>query len=492
MYYNEKHKKRVIERGDGYTYIGSYRRKEETIDGKNKKHNANYIRVKCPYCGNEYDVQNCDFFIRKIICGSCCNLYENSFAYHIQMELGEGLNKYWDWKENDLNPYLIYVGSSTNKVKLKCNKTNYHDNYTMFPNMFKRGDRCPQCTNHHGNVHPNESFGQWLIDEFGKNAIKKYWSPKNTLDPFKLSKGSDKYIIWMLCKEKDYHNDNGGYETTPNEFYRGNRCPYCSGHKTHPKDSFGQWLIDTYGNNAVEKYWSSKNTINPFEISPNSHKNIWIYCQEKDYHNDNGGYKTSPNSFYRGQRCGYCYNSKIHPLDSFGMLYPEKAKYWSKNNKKTPFEVAPKTTRKYKFICEKCGEEFERNLNDLNRIDSGVVCINCNSSSLEQATKNVLDGYNIKYEREYKYNDLKGIRGGILRFDFYLPKYNTVIECQGEQHKKRIKGWQTEEGFKIQKQNDLLKRNYCDENDIKLIEIWYNEINDIENILIEKLHIENN
>ena len=39
MYYNEEHKKKIIERGDGYTYIGSYHRNEETIDGKNKNKN---------------------------------------------------------------------------------------------------------------------------------------------------------------------------------------------------------------------------------------------------------------------------------------------------------------------------------------------------------------------------------------------------------------------------------------------------------------------
>ena len=41
MYFNEKHKERVESRGDGYTYIGSYHRNEETIDGKNKNKNKN-------------------------------------------------------------------------------------------------------------------------------------------------------------------------------------------------------------------------------------------------------------------------------------------------------------------------------------------------------------------------------------------------------------------------------------------------------------------
>lgn len=38
IYQNEEHKRRVIERGDGYEYIGSYHRNEVTLDGKNQNH----------------------------------------------------------------------------------------------------------------------------------------------------------------------------------------------------------------------------------------------------------------------------------------------------------------------------------------------------------------------------------------------------------------------------------------------------------------------
>lgn len=82
MYYNKEHKK-VVE-GRGYGYIGSYKVDEITIDGKNKNKRNNYIRVKCPYCGNEYDTQT-GTFKNGINCANCCNKYENSFAYHIQL-----------------------------------------------------------------------------------------------------------------------------------------------------------------------------------------------------------------------------------------------------------------------------------------------------------------------------------------------------------------------------------------------------------------------
>lgn len=488
MYYNEEHEEMVNNRGDKYTYIGSYNRKEETIDGKNKKLNTMFIRVKCPYCNKEYDIR-LDSFKRGAKCARCCNFYENSFAYYIQVELGEPLNKYWDWGKNDVNPYCISKGFG-DEVWIKCTKTDYHDSYLTTVSDFKRGCRCPYCVSK--KVHTKDSFGQWLINTYGDNAIEKYWSKNNILNPFKLAKNNNTKKIWILCQNKEYHNDYGGYKTTANIFYQGNRCSYCHSKKIHPKDSFGQWAIDNIDEDFMVKYWSSKNTINPFEITIQSRKKIILYCQEKDYHNDEGGYLTTPKLFYNGIRCGYCGNQKVHVKDSFGYLYPEKAKYWSLNNDKSPYEVAPHSDKKYKFICEKCGEEFKKSLHSLNYLNYGVICKECGASQLEQSTKEILDKYNIKYKREYSYDDLFGIGNKNLRFDFYLPDYNLLIECQGIQHKEWQKGWQTKKDFERQLEHDRRKKEYAKEHNINLLEIWYYDIDNIEDILIKRLQIKNN
>lgn len=414
MYYNEKHNQIVISRGDNYTYICSYKCNEITIDNKNKKMNQNYIRVKCPYCGKEYDV-SLSSFKRESKCAHCCNSYEKSFAYYIQQELKEPLNKYWDWEKNTVNPYLIYKskGGKYGKVWIKCTKTDYHDSY----------------------------------------------------------------------------------ETLPNNFYNGTRCPYCSGQKVHPKDSFAQWLINTYGNDAIKKYWSEKNDelgINPWKISPHSGETVWILCQEKDYHNDNNGYPITPANFYNGKRCPYCvnHNGKVHPKDSFGTLYPSKAKHWSEKNDKSPFEVAPKSGDKCKFICQECGKEFDRSLLALNARNCGVYCTDCNNSQLEETTKRILQKYNIEYKREIKYEGLLGIGGRNLSYDFYLPKYNLLLELQGEQHEHYCKGLhKTKKDFERQLEHDKRKREYAKQHNIKLLEIWYYDIDNIENILVKELNL---
>ena len=204
-----------------------------------------------------------------------------------------------------------------------------------------------------------------------------------------------------------------------------------------------------------------------------------------------GGYPITPTNFYNGNRCPYCSNhhGKVHPKDSFGTLYPSKAKHWSSNNNKTAFEVSSRSGDKYKFICENCGEEFDKRLADLNRSNCGVICNNCNSSSLEQKTKEILEKYNIKYKREVSFENLLGEGNSPLRFDFYLPDYNVLIECQGIQHERWIEGWITKEGFERQLEHDERKYKWCKENNKTLIEIWYDSIDNIENILIFQLNL---
>lgn len=175
MYFNEKHKQMVENRG--YIYIGSYDRKEVTLDSKNKKMNKIHIRVKCPYCKTEYDIDMYNFK-DGANCKFCCNKYENSFAYYIEEELNLNLNDYWDWEENGrlgINPWNI-TKQSHETIYIWCQDKWYHGSYKTAPNRFYKGNRCTYCVNK--KVHPKDSFAQWGIDTFGKDFLDKYWSNK--------------------------------------------------------------------------------------------------------------------------------------------------------------------------------------------------------------------------------------------------------------------------------------------------------------------------
>ena len=104
--------------------------------------------------------------------------------------------------------------------------------------------------------------------------------------------------------------------------------------------------------------------------------------------------------------------------------------------------------------------------------ESGIEVL----SSGETAVCKWLEKHNIPFEREYSFKDLMG-DGGRLRFDFKIKDKSIVIEFQGAQHYKIIEHFGGEEQFKKQVRYDNIKRAYCKNHNIKLIEIPYNYTN---------------
>jgi hypothetical protein len=97
---------------------------------------------------------------------------------------------------------------------------------------------------------------------------------------------------------------------------------------------------------------------------------------------------------------------------------------------------------------------------------------------------------NEDYISQKEFDGLVGLGNGNLSYDFYLPKYNLLIEFQGMQHKKYHKGFHKEkDDFVKQIEHDRLKKQYCLDNYINLLEIWYDEMDNIEEILNRELLI---
>ena len=71
-----------------------------------------------------------------------------------------------------------------------------------------------------------------------------------------------------------------------------------------------------------------------------------------------------------------------------------------------------------------------------------------------------------------------------LKFDFYLPKYNTCIEYDGEQHFKSVEYFGGYISLIETKERDEIKNKFCLDNKIKLLRIPFNKYDDIEKILI--------
>lgn len=97
-------------------------------------------------------------------------------------------------------------------------------------------------------------------------------------------------------------------------------------------------------------------------------------------------------------------------------------------------------------------------------------------SKLETTVAILLKENNIQYIREKTYEDL---RGGKFRYDFYLPKLNTIIEVNGQQHYYEVWGGRT--GLLKQQENDRRKISYALANKITMFTIPYWEIQNLKN-----------
>ena len=110
----------------------------------------------------------------------------------------------------------------------------------------------------------------------------------------------------------------------------------------------------------------------------------------------------------------------------------------------------------------------------------------CIKSKGEEKISQILSENNIPFEREVMIKNYTFSTGGHPKIDFIVNKI--FIEYQGEQHyKARKNGYFNQEKVDKIKTRDLEKRQYCKNNNIKLIEIPYWDYNKLSlEYLIEK------
>lgn len=104
----------------------------------------------------------------------------------------------------------------------------------------------------------------------------------------------------------------------------------------------------------------------------------------------------------------------------------------------------------------------------------GCGCKECHSSLMEEQVRIFLNKNNITFEPQKTFSWLRNKRE--MPLDFFLPDYNTAIECQGEQHYlTKERGYYTKEKLYNIKQRDELKYTLCQEHGIQIHYIRYDE-----------------
>lgn len=267
--------------------------------------------------------------------------------------------------------------------------------------------------------------------------------------------------ICIICPE------HGEFWQTPTMHLKGQGCKKCYGNYKSSTTEFVKKSRKIHG----DKYDYSK------VVYENNHKKVCIICPI------HGEFWQKPNAHLLGNGCKKC-SYEISPrrkrktLEEFIKDANEKHNFlydYSKvvySNNKTPVCIICHVKDKY---GKEHGEFWQRPDNHLH----GQVCPKC-AKKISKLEKNIIDFLtknNIVFIHEKKFEWLNN-----QRLDFYLPKYNIAIECQGEQHFMPVifGNYSKEEAEKkliINNQKDTLKQQLCEKNGVKIIYYTTKELN---------------
>jgi len=347
----------------------------------------------------------------------------------------------WDYELNEKKPDEITttsLGINKKGYWFKCLKHPEHKSELKNISNFTKGEKgvmiCKQCN----------SFGQWCLDN-GKQSELSRWDYKlNNCNPFEVSYGSGGFSrkgYYFKCPKGIHPSELKNISHFTNGQDNAINCKACN--------SFAQYLIELYGENALNLYWdwdkNNKLDINPWIISKCSNKpKIFIICQEKSYHDS---YNLRCNDFYNGDRCPFCSgrSKKVHLFDSLGYLFPEVMKIWSDKNKLSPYEYTPKSGRHAWFKCkDDKHEDYFRLISSATKYE--FRCPECvrehDESFLQEKVRLYLESLNYGVIlHEYKCtiipkNPKKKGKNNNMPFDneIIINTIHLIIEVHGEQH----------------------------------------------------------
>jgi hypothetical protein len=222
------------------------------------------------------------------------------------------------------------------------------------------------------------------------------------------------------------------------------------------KDSEGNPLYDY----DLTNYTGAQNKV---KIICPRHKDEWKNSTGNEY------FEMTANHHLRGRGCKFDYlEKKVKHSDEDITDSAKKYKTYTEF-KQGDFPKFNAANKRGKEFFNKISSHFvpaqvwygEQQIAQI-LFDMGLIPENCiTSKKCGYREKNFSDCTNIGGERACKR----------LRFDFYLPDQNTLIEYDGEQH--FIKRGKYGDKFDSRQQNDKIKNQYCKKKNIKLIRIHY-------------------
>ncbi len=320
-----------------------------------------------------------------------------------------------------------YVNNRT-KVCIICPE---HGEFWQTPRQHLNGYGCRKCT------YDGFRLGN---DEFIKRA-KEIHGDKYDYSKVEYVNANSKVCI--ICPE------HGEFWQTPNAHIKLKEgCPFCNG-KNKTTDTFIKLAKSVHG----DKYDYSKVEY------VNANSKVCIICPE---HGEFWQRASSHLNGYGCRKCAYDEKRKHNLLSNDEFIKRAKEIHGDKYDYSKVEYVNYDT--KVCIICPEHGEFWQTPVGHLSNAQG---CPKCKKSKLENSVEAILKECKIQYEQEKEFEWL--VNKNNLKLDFYIPKYDIAIECQGGQHFVPVPLFGGKSAFEEDITLDKLKYDLCKEHGIDII-----------------------
>ena len=388
------------------------------------KTNKGRVIIICPEHG-EFE-QQVSSHLKGFGCSECSGLKRLTTTEFISKAINVH-NGFYDYSK------VKYV-NARKPVTIICPE---HGEFNQSPSNHLLGQNCMTCfleTQRKG------------LNEFISDAIEIHG---DKYDYSKVEYKTNKDKVTIICPE------HGEFEQAARGHIKGYGCYKCGVIKrrktTEEFISESNMIHDNYYDYSKSKY-------------VDAYSKVVIICPV------HGEFEQAPSNHATGNGCNPC--SSIRVGESFTddtETFIGKAKIKHGNVYDYSLVEYVNNSTRVRIICPEHGEFEQLPSNH----KCGAGCPTCNNSIGESEIRKILLDTQISFIPEHRFNDCRNMHP--LPFDFYLPELNVCIEYDGIQHYEPIKHFGGEEALTEIKKRDKIKTNYCNDNDITLLRIRYDE-----------------
>lgn len=341
---------------------------------------------------------------------------------------------------------VIYVNNNT-YVEIICP---IHGSFMQKPRLHTTGYGCAKC----GYIKLSKKIKNRTTKPLHIKEIKKRIKYKfgDTFDLDEIFYDKKTRSITFECKT------HGKMTKKLHNFLKSNGCAKCGNSAKLTTEEFKQICTNLFDG----KYSYDKS------IYTGNRNSVIITCPI------HGDFEMQAANHMKKSDCPKCAGVHNHSTEEYiekcNIIHGNKYTYG-----KTIYTIGD---NKVIITCPEHGD-FEQCASQ--HLNNGTGCPKCKESKGERNVRIFLDNNNLPYNQEYTFEDCTD--KSYLRYDFYLPTKNILIEYHGQQHYMPVEIFGGKECFKETQRRDKIKVEYAKDNNINLLVIPYTDYDRIEDIL---------